>query len=131
MAVPEPDLKAAAQNVFSDVNAFWITGSLRARTLQLCNFVIGPGPSGNFPGGVFPPSTTNNRPVADWISVLAAFATATSEPFPERMLFTDFSEICNDLYRLLWMAYYLQTVGGISNAQAQDLLDAFNISYTP
>lgn len=128
MAVPEATLKDAADNVFGDVYTFWLNQTLRTRTLALVNDTIA---SVGFSGSpLFPYGVANNQPVLDGLAVLGAFTTGVAEP-ATRMLYTNFVDLCNALYRVLWMANYLHGEGLISNAQATELLDQFNAAYTP
>lgn len=71
---------------------------------------------------VFPDDNADARPVADWLTVLIC----TIEPMSNSMTIGQFADTSQIMYRLLWMASYLQTSNLITTAQANSVLTAYN-----
>lgn len=118
----EATLQSAAANVFVNLQNWWRGGgSFLAQQLTL--FV-------NTAKASFPDAAPNNHPITNWLAIIAAFATtipvvgssfgdaAATQPY--------FSEASSYVYRICWMADYLNSIGLITNGQAAALLAAYN-----
>jgi hypothetical protein len=107
-------LAQAAGQAFDNLNVRFQADLLKAVLTQFWQATI----------NLFPESDVNSHPVSNWITVIAALADpmpVTDVPLEQ---LTDAAEF---VYRLCWMASFLQSSGGITNGQATSLLGFYNI----
>lgn len=121
----EANLQDAAAHAFVNLHPWWVGGgaTLAAR---LTTFV-------NTAKASFPDATPSNHPVTNWLAIISAFATtipavqagfgfaSATQPY--------YSQACSFVYRICWIAYYLNSINLLTNAQASALLAAYNASF--
>lgn len=115
MAIPEPNLASAIQNVYDDLNPKFVAGTIRANTITFWQGTI----------GQFPQSAANNQPIANWIAVIAGFNSQMSAT-PTTPVF---SQLVAYIYRYLVLVLAFQTLGFITVAQATAVLNEFNTAF--
>lgn len=106
-------LPQAAGQAFDNLNVHFLADQLQAVLTLFWEATI----------NIFPESDVNSHPVSNWITVIAALAgpmPVTNVPLEQLTAAAEF------VYRLCWMASFLQTSGGITNAQATALLGFYN-----
>lgn len=72
---------------------------------------------------IFPDGDVNSHPVSNWLTVIAAIADqmpAANVPIEQ------LTAAAEAVYRLCWMASFLQSAALITNAQAASLLSFYN-----
>lgn len=106
------NLAQAAGMTFDNMQLWWITNQLKVRLDQFWSGVLSD----------FPESDVTSHPVSNWLTVIASLA----DTFPSIMNLTQLTQAAEAVYRLCWMASYLQGTGGISNTQAVNLLSGYN-----
>jgi len=110
-------LSQAAGQAFDNLFVKWSVGQLKISMSFFWPQVM----------AIFPDSQANGRPVANWGTVLASAENQTPNGKP---IMTYLNNAAQIVYRLCWMGSYLQSVALITNAQANDLLAAYNGSFT-
>lgn len=113
-------LQQAAGQSFDNLYALWLLhgNTFRNRIRQFCATLL----------PVFPDQETVGRPIANWLTVLAALA----QVMPDQTLLTsvDYAQFfvpANDyLYRLCWLAAGLSGSPSITTAQRNAILAEYN-----
>jgi hypothetical protein len=106
-------LAQAAGQAFDNLDVRWLANALKASLTLFWKNTI----------GLFPEADVTSHPVSNWLTVIAALADqmpATNVPIEQLTAAAEF------VFRLCWMASFLQTSGGITNAQAISLLSFYN-----
>lgn len=106
-------LAQAAGQAFDNLHIRWLANQLKSVLAAFSQATL----------PTFPESAPNSNPVSNWLTLVGALAQpmpATNVPIDQ---LTDAAEF---VYRLCWMASFLQTSGGITNAQANFLLASYN-----
>lgn len=106
------NLAQAAGMTFDNMQIWWIANQLQARLDQFWSGIL----------PTFPESDETSHPVSNWLTVIASL----TQTFPTIMNLTQLTQAAEAVYRLCWMASYLQGTGGITSSQAVDLLSAYN-----
>jgi len=106
-------LAQAAGQAFDNLNVRFLSNAMKsALTLFWKNTI-----------NIFPDSDVNSHPVSNWLTVIAALADQMPSANVPLEQLTSASEA---VYRLCWMASFLQSVALITNAQAASLLSFYN-----
>lgn len=108
-----PTLEAAAGNAFDNLAIRFAAGQLKVQLTLFCSLNARD----------FPDTAPGGRQVSNWFAVLWAIATNMDSGTPPLSQLTPAADA---LYRLCWMANYLQGTGGITNEQALGLLGSYN-----
>jgi len=108
-----PSLAAAAGQSFDDLALRSVANQVKNVLTVFC--------SQNLP--LFPESQPTAHPVSNWLTVLSAI---TDQLPAANITLTQLTESAQALYRLCWMASFLQGSGGISVAQGNTLLASYN-----
>jgi hypothetical protein len=106
-------LSQAAGQAFDNLHIRWLANGLQS---VLAAFSATTLPS-------FPESQPNANPVSNWLTLIAALAQlipATNAPIQ------DLTQAAEYVYRLCWVANFLQSTGDITNTQATFLLASYN-----
>lgn len=108
-------LAQAAGQAFDNLNIHFQASQLKGTLALFAQATI----------NIFPEADVNSHPVSNWITVIAALADqmpATNIPLEQ------LTESAEFVYRLCWMASFLQTTSPqqITNAQATALLGFYN-----
>lgn len=106
-------LAQAAGQAFDNLHIRWLANQLKS-VLTIFSQTALP---------TFPESAPDSNPVSNWLTLIAALAApmpATNVPIDQLTLAAQF------VYRLCWMASFLQSSGGITNTQATFLLATYN-----
>jgi len=118
------DLIDAAGQAPVDLLARWQADTLNARLVAFAATAT----------AIFPTSTANNAPIANWCSVISAFAPSiinfTQAAHVGLNTIPQYQTAVDYVYRLCKLAnYYNVTLGLITNAQAAALLAAYNAQF--
>lgn len=108
-----PSLAAAAGDAFDNLQLRFVAGTIKSQLTVFWQQVL----------PTFPEADPGSRPVADWLTVLASLTDQMETGTPPLIQLTGAAEV---MYRLCWMASFLQTSGGITNAQGAFLLASYN-----
>jgi hypothetical protein len=108
-----PTLAAAAGQAFDNLQVRYAQGTLKTTLTIFWGQNL----------SLFPEATPDSHPVSNWLTVLAALAALMPTGTPPLAQLTSAAEA---VYRLCWMASYLQGTGGITNTQAATLLASYN-----
>jgi len=106
-------LAQAAGQAFDNLQVRWLSSQLKN---TLINFW-----SANL--DLFPQQIQASHPVSNWLVIIAALGQVMPTGVPPITQLTDAAEA---VYRLCWMASFLQGTGAISNTQALTLLASYN-----
>ena len=106
-------LAQAAGQSFDNLSARYVSGQLKVRLTIFW--------SDNLP--LFPESEPNSHPVSNWLVIIASLAEQMPTGTPP---LTQLTAAAEAVYRLCWMADFLQSSGGISITQANALLGSYN-----
>lgn len=107
-------LEAAAGQAFDNLQIRWLANQLRTNLTLFWQQTL----------PTFPQGQAEAHPVSNWLTVLAALSSqlpATNVPIDQLTLAAE------AVYRLCWMASFLQDSGGISSAQGTVILSAYNV----
>jgi len=113
-------LEQAAGQAYANLSTKWASNLLKSRLTQFWQASIGP------TADVFPEQNANSRPVANWMTVIAAISSllpATDVPIEQ------LSESATAVYKVCWLAFVLNGQGLVTNAQATALLAAYNAAF--
>jgi hypothetical protein len=105
-------LAQAAGQCADNMGVWWNISQLKVRLQAFA------GPLFDF----FPDTDANARPVADWLTVLVCAV----DPMPNNLTITQYTDTTQIMYRLLWMASFLQTSSLITSSQAAQVLGSYN-----
>ena len=108
-------LKDAATDAFGNLNTLWLADVLKAKIAAFCDLAL----------PIFPQEQDLNHPVSNWTTLLDALQDAMPTP----QTFLNLNQAVDQVYRLCWVAYYLQQQNLITNAQATTLLAAYNAQF--
>jgi hypothetical protein len=106
-------LAQAAGQAFDNLQVHWLANNLQTVLDQFWRQTI----------DTFPDGQPNGRPVANWLTIVAALADqmpALDVPLEQLTLAAEY------VYRLCWMADFLQGNNNISTGQATFLLARYN-----
>jgi len=106
-------LAIAAGQAFDNLQVRYVIGSLKLVLQNFWSATI----------DLFPQSDANSHPVSNWIVIIAAQAASISTGVGPLQ---DLTAAATAVYKLCWMASFLQGTGGITNTQALALLGAYN-----
>lgn len=106
-------LAAAAGQAFDNLQVRFAAGQLKTQLTIFWEVNL----------NLFPPSAPGGRPVMNWFTILAALADKMPSGIPPLLQLNSSAQV---IYRLCWMASYLQGTGAITNTQALDLLGSYN-----
>jgi hypothetical protein len=106
-------LAQAAGQAFDNLSARYVAGQLKTRLTifwgdNLTNF---------------PEAEPDSHPVSNWLILIASLADQMPTGTPP---LTQLTAAAEAVYRLCWMASFLQSTGAISTAQANALLGSYN-----
>lgn len=119
-----PDLFEAAEQAPADLQLLWQADTLQDDVIAFWREAL----------VAVPASIPNNKPLANWLAIIAAFAPsildyeATNVTGTQNMLgtLTTYQTSVDYVYRFCKLAYALQGQGLITNTQATALLAAYN-----
>ena len=106
-------LSQAAGQAFDNLHIRWLANQMKS-TLTIFASTALP---------TFPEADPSSNPVSNWLTLIAALAApmaATNVPIEQLTTAAQF------VYRLCWVASFLQAQGGITNTQATFLLATYN-----
>jgi hypothetical protein len=106
-------LSQAAGQAYDNLHIRWLANQLKSVLASFSAATL----------NTFPQSAPSNNPVSNWLTLIAALAApmpATNVPIEQ------LTEAAEFVYRLCWMANFLQSTGGITNTQANFLLASYN-----
>ena len=106
-------LAQAAGQAFDNLHIRWLANGLKSVLTLFWENTL----------ATFPESQQDANPVSDWLTLIAALAApmpATNVPIEQLTTAAEY------VYRLCWMASFLQSSGGITNTQANFLLASYN-----
>lgn len=106
-------LAQAAGQAFDNLHVAWLSNNLQPVLTAFWQAT----------NDTFPESAPNSNPVSNWLTLIAALADQMSVTFVPIIQLTQAAEY---VYRLCWMASFLQSSGGITNTQATFLLSSYN-----
>ncbi len=117
-----PDLATAAGLAYDNLDTQWVALTLKP---SLQNFWSAINP-------LFVEQTPNDHPISNWIALIAGVASecpaaASSADLPGQFQFLNAA--AQYVYRICWLANYLEGQGLITSAQATAVLAAFNSSF--
>lgn len=107
-------LAQAAGQAYDNLHIRWLANALKSTLTIFSQQTI----------DTFPESQPDANPVSNWLTLIAALAApmpATNVPIDQLTQAAEF------VYRLCWMASFLQSSGGITNTQATFLLATYNV----
>jgi hypothetical protein len=107
-------LAQAAGQAYDNLHIRWLANGLQSTLTIFWQTTI----------DTFPEAAPNSNPVSNWLTLIAALAApmpATNVPIDQLTQAAEF------VYRLCWMASFLQSSGGITNTQAAFLLATYNV----
>lgn len=111
---PASTLAAAAGQSADDLAARFATNFFKLNLGIFCG--------DNLP--LFPESQPDSHPVSNWLVVLSAVTEIL--PVPSQQTLMQLDVATNAMYRLLWVADFLQSAGQISANQGNTLLASYN-----
>jgi hypothetical protein len=112
----EVSLTAAAYNAVINLKPLWAANTLKARLTTFANDLQ----------ATFPDQISDNRPVGNWLGIIAALA----DQMPVAAVpFTDFMTAADYVYKACWMANQLDVQNLISAAQAAAMLAEYNADF--
>jgi hypothetical protein len=107
-------LAQAAGQAFDNLHVRWLANQLKQTLTLFWETTL----------SEFPESEPSSHPVSNWLTLISGLA----DPMPVTNVPIDqLSVAANFVYRLCWMANFLQSTGGISNTQATFLLQSYNV----
>ena len=106
-------LAQAAGQAFDNLYVQWLSNNLKSVLTGFWQTTI----------DTFPQSAPDSNPVSNWLVLIAALADPMAASFVPLAQLTQAAEY---VYRVCWMASFLQSSGGITNAQATFLLAQYN-----
>ena len=107
-------LAQAAGQAYDNLHIHWLANGLKATLTTFWQTTL----------DSFPESEPTSHPVSNWLTLIAGLtATLPSTNVPINQL----TQAAQYVYRLCWMASFLQTQGGITNTQASFLLASYNV----
>jgi hypothetical protein len=107
-------LAQAAGQAYDNLHVRWLANQLK-QTLTVFWETTLP---------IFLESEPDSHPVSNWLTLIAGLAA----PMPTTHVpLVQLSRAADFVFRLCWMANFLQSTGGISNAQATFLLQSYNV----
>lgn len=113
----ELNLPAAAQHAYTNLEPFWVAGTLKAKLLAFATTTL----------ASFSSTVPNNIPIANWCALIEALSTdmnggALVEPMAIRTA-------ARYVYGICYLGAQLQGQGNISGAQATVILNAYNANF--
>lgn len=118
------DLLDAATQTPANLNTLWRADTLQARVTAFASDLVDD----------FPDDVPSNRPIANWLAVIAAFA-PTIQSFDNagshlgQNTEQTFQAAVRYVYRICKLGYYYEDEGFISSAQAAAILAAYNARF--
>ncbi len=107
-------LAQAAGQAFDNLHIRWLSNSLKGALTTFCQTTL----------DTFPEAQPDFHPVSNWLVLISGFAvTLPTTNVPINQLTT----AAQYVYRLCWMASFLQSSGQISTTQANFLLASYNV----
>lgn len=117
------DLLEAAEFAQGNLQTLWVADTLQARMIAFWQAITDD----------FPEETPNNRPVGNWIAVIAAFSPSILDFETSTRLGVDtlatYQTAAIYIYRLCKFAYYYHADALITNAQRDAILAAYNAQF--
>jgi hypothetical protein len=120
----EANLQDAASNAYAHLGNTWKNGDLKTK---LTAFYVAI-------NGTFEEQTPNDHPIGNWIALIAGVAgecpSAFTDIADQYAQFPYLNAAAQYVYRLCWLADYLEDQLFISSAQAAAVLAAYNAQFT-
>lgn len=108
-----PTLAAAAGASYDNLNLRYIANQLKTQLTLFSSQNI----------NLFPESQLSAHPVSNWLAIIAAIA----QQLPNsNITLTQLTQSAEAVYRLCWVASFLQSVNQITTAQGNTLLASYN-----
>lgn len=110
------NLEQAAGQAYENLAAKWLVNNLKAALTSFWTTAL----------PTFLDQDVTGRPIANWLTVIAALAQTTPATNVE---IANLTEAATDVYKVCWLAFTLAASGQITSAQATALLAAYNAAF--